>query len=288
MWFFLALATALFTSFYDVIMKTVSKKVDSYLLVWSWVVFPLPFIILFLLKTGWPQISPGFYVALTASTVVLFFASIFYIKAIKSSPLSITMPMLTFTPLFLLVTSWVMLNERPRGIGLVGVLLIIAGSYVLNIKDRAEGYLAPWKNLIKQRGPKYMLIVALLYSIGANCDKIGVVNSSPAAWIVSIHSSLSILFTIVLMRKGRNLQRQFVAYWPYLIGIGLCTALALICQMSAITLTIVPYLIAIKRTSVIFSSLLGFLFFKEKHMKERLVGMTIMIIGVFCVVSSGL
>ncbi|MCD4779633.1 MAG: DMT family transporter [Candidatus Omnitrophica bacterium] len=288
MWFYLALATALFTSFYDVIMKAMSKKVDIYLLIWSWVIFPLPFFIIFLCKTGWPDIYPGFFVALAGSTVILFFASIFYIKAISSSPLSVTMPMLTFTPLFLLFTSWLMLNERPRGIGLVGVLLIVVGSYVLNIKDRSEGYLAPWKNLIKQKGPKYMLIVAVLYSVGANLDKIGVVNSSPAAWIVSIHSSLSIIFTIVLMKKGRNVLDEMVRYWPYLVGIGLCTALALICQMSAIKLTIVPYLIAIKRTSVIFTSLLGFLFFKERHMKERLIGMSIMIIGVFCVVTSGL
>ena len=43
----------------------------------------------------------------------------------------------------------------------------------------------------------------------------------------------------------------------------------------------IPYLIAVKRTSVIMTSLFGFFLFKEKGVKERLAGTILMVLGVF-------
>jgi len=68
--------------------------------------------------------------------------------------------------------------------------------------------------------------------------------------------------------------------------IGLFSALSLIFQMAAINLTLVAYVISIKRTSAIMSVLFGYLIFKERGIKERLIGVTIMIIGVLLIVLS--
>ncbi|MCA9406711.1 MAG: EamA family transporter, partial [Candidatus Omnitrophica bacterium] len=57
-------------------------------------------------------------------------------------------------------------------------------------------------------------------------------------------------------------------------------ALAYLLQMYAITLTLVPYLIAVKRMSVLFTSLYGFIILKER-LEKRLIGIVLMIIGVF-------
>ena len=107
------------------------------------------------------------------SRCAVFSPRIFYMKAIKASDLSITVPMLTFSPLFLLITSPLTLGEFPNLFGLFGILFIVAGSYMLNIKQRKEGWLVPFKALLSQNGPKFMLIVAFLWSISANFDKIG-------------------------------------------------------------------------------------------------------------------
>ena len=56
--------------------------------------------------------------------------------------------------------------------------------------------------------------------------------------------------------------------------------------MTAISLTLVTYVIAIKRTSVIMSVLWGAIIFKEKGIKERLVGAVIMVLGVVLIVLS--
>lgn len=63
--------------------------------------------------------------------------------------------------------------------GLIGVVLIVIGSYVLNIKRRNAGYLALFKAMLEQRWPRLMLYAAFILSITSSIDKIGVLNSSP-------------------------------------------------------------------------------------------------------------
>lgn len=61
---------------------------------------------------------------------------------------------------------------------------------------------------------------------------------------------------------------------------GFISSLGTLAQMTAVSLTLVPYVIAIKRTSTIMSTIAGRLIFKEKNIKERLLGVVIMVIGV--------
>jgi uncharacterized membrane protein len=44
-------------------------------------------------------------------------------------------------------------------------------------------------------------------------------------------------------------------------------------------------MIAVKRTSLIYSTILGYLFFKEKNIRQRLIGVIIIVIGVFLIAS---
>ena len=63
-----------------------------------------------------------------------------------------------------------------------------------------------------------------------------------------------------------------------LVLAGMLSALLLICQMTAIKLVLVAYVISVKRTSAIMSIMLGYLFLKEKNIKERLLETIIIII----------
>ncbi len=60
---------------------------------------------------------------------------------------------------------------------------------------------------------------------------------------------------------------------------GLVTAIAAAAQMTALTLTLVAYVIAVKRTSTLFSVLLGHSLFREEGVGERLLGAIVMLAG---------
>ena len=286
MWLLYTFLTAFFTSCLDVISKKTAEKVDPLVIAWSWHFFSLPFLLPFLFGAKFPTLGPQFWIALLVSGSLMWMATLFYVQALKSSDLSITVPMLAFTPIFLLVTSPLMLGEFPHFKGLIGIILIVVGSYILNFKEYKKGWLFPFQALIRERGPQLMLIVAFFYSIGANLDKVGVRNSSPFAWTIAIISVNTIIFSLIMLIRAKNALTQVRQEFKLLVLNGFCFAFVVIFNMLAINLALVPYVIAIKRISVFMTSLFGFLIFKEKGIKERLLGAILMIGGVILIALS--
>ncbi|MCK5082452.1 MAG: DMT family transporter, partial [Candidatus Omnitrophica bacterium] len=161
MWIPLILATAFFVSLQDVLGKKIIDRVDPHVVAWGWFFFSLPLLTGCLIIDGIPPLDSLFWKSLIISTVLLTFASILYFKAIKYSDLSIAVPMLAFTPLFLLITSPIILGEFPGFLGIIGVLLIVIGSYVLHLQGRLKNFWDPFKRLIGEKGTRYMLMVAV-------------------------------------------------------------------------------------------------------------------------------
>lgn len=280
-----AFLAAISTSLYDALSKKVLKDINEYTV--SWIVRFSAFILMIpvIFFTGIPSVKSGFWTALIISGTLNVFTTVFYLKSIKSFDLSICTPMLTFTPLFLLITSHLILNESTGFYGSIGVILIALGSYFLNIRALKDGIFSPFVMLVKNKGTRLMLLVALIYSITSNYDKIGVQNSSPLFWIIAVNAYISILLLPIMIRTLRTSKTQFINVKTIIktIPVAMVNLSALIFQMIAINLTLVSYVISIKRTSAIFSVILGFLFFKEKGIKERLLGVITMVLGVICI-----
>ncbi len=150
LWFILSLLTAISESTKDMFSKRGLQKIDEYVVAWSLRFFALPFLLplLFFISTAHDIV---FWYAVLVGGALNTITSVLYMKAIKISPLSITVPMLTFTPLFMLITSPIILGEFPSIFGMIGILLIVLGSYMLNISDWHKGILAPFKSLVKEK-----------------------------------------------------------------------------------------------------------------------------------------
>lgn len=285
-WFLLSAFTAFLESAKDVASKKSLKNIDEYIVSWSLGFFALPFLIPLLFLIDIPKLSPKFWLMLLIGGSLNVAAIILYIKAIKCSDLSITVPLINFTPLFLLITSPIIIGEVVSFWGLVGSFLIVAGSYVLNLKEKHKGYLAPLRGLLEEKGPKLMLTVAFIWSITSNIDKIGVQNSSSIFWVVAINGFMAIAMLPMMLYKSRENMGQILTDFKTLALIGLFNGLAMLFQMIAISLTLVAYVISIKRTSSMLSVLFGSLFFNEKGTKERFVGAMVMILGVLFITLS--
>ncbi|HIQ49622.1 MAG TPA: EamA family transporter [Nanoarchaeota archaeon] len=273
-----------FDSLKDLIIKKGLKEIDEYTLAFSTRFFALFLFFPFLLIYKIPEIKQEFWLALFVSGSINILTTILYIKALKYSELSLAKPITTFTPLFLLITSPLIVGEMPSFLGFCGVILIVLGAYILNIKQIKENFLAPIKALFKEKGVKLMFIVAFLWSISSNFDKIGVTSSSPIFWIFSIHLFISIcLFPFAYTKVFRNGLKKSV---KIIIPLGFISGISLLCQMIALKLTLVVYVISIKRMSSVISVIFGYLFLNEKNIKERLLGALIMVIGAVCIVFS--
>jgi uncharacterized membrane protein len=161
--------------------------------------------------------------------------------------------------------------------------IIVVGSYILNINQTNQGYFAPLKFLWQQKGCQLMLLVALIWSVTANVDKVGVLNSSPVFWLTLHYSFIALLMLPIVWYKSSKKLYQIRRYFPSLFLMGMLGAIAVIFQMKALELTLVARVISVKRLSTMLTVFWGFLILKEDNFQQRILGSLIMILGVFLV-----
>ncbi|HML04313.1 MAG TPA: hypothetical protein VK426_00925 [Methanobacterium sp.] len=94
-----------------------------------------------------------------------------------------------------------------------------------------------------------------------------------------------VIIPLIFFKSDHNfssIKTDFKVLFP----IGFFSALTIIFQMIAISLTLVTYVISIKRVSVVFGVLWGRFIFKEKGILERLTGTSVMVLGVILITLS--
>jgi len=77
-----------------------------------------------------PKISGTFLTAFFAAQPLEIIAILLYYKAFQLSPLSLTLPFLSVTPIFLTVISYVIVDQRASAFGATGIALIGLGGCV--------------------------------------------------------------------------------------------------------------------------------------------------------------
>jgi len=289
MGFIYAIIASLLWAVNDVVRKKIVSKISAYIILWAGAFFSLPFFVYLVYRQGVPSLDKEFFIFATINALFLPFTYVLYLKAIKISPLSLTIPFLAFTPACLLLTSYIALGEVPSLLGLFGIILIIFGAYMLNCDQFKYGYLAPFKAITKEKGSLYMLLVAFLWSIGASLDKLSIIHSSPLFYSTYFELLFAIIFFVILLVKKdelRNLVKLENKDWGILAGIGVIIFASILLQMMSAELILVNYTISIKRAGLIFAIFFGWLFFKER-VRSRLFGAFFMLLGVLLIVLGG-
>ncbi|OGW51683.1 MAG: hypothetical protein A2Z50_07365 [Nitrospirae bacterium RBG_19FT_COMBO_42_15] len=284
MWFYYALITAFSQATSDAITKKTLQRADEYIVAWFRLLSSVPYLLIIFFIIEIPSVDSTFWTALITALPLEIVALILYIKALKESPLSLTIPFLAFTPVFLILTSFLILGELPDKSGAAGVIFITAGAYSLNLHMKKKGLLKPIMAIIKERGSLMMLIVSFIYSITSSLGKLAILHSSPIFFGAVYFIILALAFTPIVMFKSRNNLGQIIKNYKYFGFLGFFHSLMVITHMVAMSLTQVTYMIAVKRTSLLFSAGYGYFLFKEEKMRERLLGSILMIIGVALIV----
>lgn len=280
-WVLYSLLSAFSLSTADALSKKGLERADEYTIAWIRLLFSAPYFLLSFLFIEIPVINITFWISILILLPLEIFSTILYIKALKVSPLSLTIPFLSFTPLFLIATSFLILGETPSAPGVIGIILIAFGAYTLNIHTlkRPSDLLEPLRAIVKEKGSVYMILVAFIYSITSNLGKLAILHSSPVFFGVTYYLILTVAFTPIALKMSSlrlNLRENFLNY----SFIGFFIALMVIFHVLAIVLTDVAYMIAIKRTSLLFSVLYGRIIFGEQGFRERLFGSLMMVAGV--------
>ncbi len=283
-WFIYGILSAFFDgTYYALVKKFLQNMNKSALASGAFFTSSFFFLIASLVK-GIPDIGNEFYssVIITGSLNVI--AAIFYYKAFEITDLSLAVPMLSFTPVILIFSSFIILKELPTVYGIMGIFLIVTGSYILNVTKGRTKFLDPIKNIFKNKGMIYMLIAAFMFGIAPNYDKLVVLNSNQIFGSFVVHLFIGSCFFIITLFNKVSLRKIYTKNFYKFLVIGGSFALTTFFMNMALNLQIVPYVISLKRTSILFSVVFGGWMFKEKNMIRRFVGAFIMLIGVIVII----
>ncbi len=229
-------------------------------------------------------------------------------RALQVAPLSLCVPFLALTPLFLLPIGSIFLHEAITVGMVIGVLMVVIGSLVINRQLVANGWLEPLKNIFRERGSRYMLIVAFLLACTSALDKWFVNSSSDTLFASRFSRSLtlsmgkcvmlSIFFTslVVVRSSGRRPWRESAAaagsaagidwarVWrvvpAWLLAAGLFEAVVMVLQLTALQFTVAAIVISIKRSGILLACALGWFLFNERGIVDRVIGSFVMMSGV--------
>lgn len=285
--FLLAFGTAISEALKDITSKYNLHHIDEYAAAFSMHLVQSLLLIPLVFYFGFQEMSPRFLWALLASSILQLIVILLYFKAIKRSELSVTVPLVTLTPLFMLLTSPIMIGEFPSPLGIAGIVLIVAGTYISNISEESKNFFAPFAALVKNQGSRYMLLVAFIWSITSNIDKIGVEETSPIYWAFAKDFVILVYLIPILIWKSTKPMLQIRnRKWPLFL-VGFFRSTSVLTQMFAIQYILVAYVISIKRASSVFIILFAFLYMNErKNFRNRLIGIIVILAGLFVIAVS--
>ena len=228
---------------------------------------------------GIPHIAPDFWWAYPTVIAGDTLASICYITALEEAPISLTVPLLSSAPLFMLVTSSVILREFPSVKGSLGVILVVSGAYLLNLHLAKGGVFLPLKELVRSKASRLVLAAAFIFSLDTAFGKIVLQSTNVSFFGLTYCLGMGIAMLPVLLYKTKEIPVKKMAAPPF-IALGLLFGLGIISFLYAMGQTNIAYVSGVGRLSMVIAVLYGKFFFKERYISQRLVGSLVILCGV--------
>jgi drug/metabolite transporter (DMT)-like permease len=233
----------------------------------------------FSFQLDWKNISTDFWIYSIIMGVLGALGNLFLVKALQAGDLSVLGPINAYKAVISMIIGVFLLHEIPNLWGLLGVGLIIVGSYfVLNTTD--EGF--SWR-LFKRKEIQFRIWAMILTATEAVVGKKVILASS------YIHSFFTwcwfgAIFSFILFLWNReNLYSCLRKIDIKTMGIFLCLVLCIgITQFSTTYIfqqMQVGYALSLFQLSVLVNIFLGYRIFQEQDVYKKLIGGVIMIIG---------
>lgn len=284
MWFYIALTCALCTAICDALSKRLMQENDQ------WITGAIILVLSSLLIV--PTLSFGQFKPFSSDLAALLLVTIplevfgyyFFLAAVRLSPLSLVLPLLAFTPMATVLTAFVLLGEQINQSGFVGIGLVSVGAYVLYWDPSNFSPMQPIKAVVQEPGARFMFMTAVIWALTTTLGKKGILIYGTMPFCFLILIGVAIIFVIIATLRlcSGAAQLRPTAMNASLFGLaGVLMAAAQITHFLSLSMAHAAYMISVKRTSMVFAVVLGWLFFDESNIRFRLGASSVMLAGLF-------
>ncbi|MBI5037185.1 MAG: EamA family transporter [Candidatus Kerfeldbacteria bacterium] len=274
----------------EAIKKRATQSIPVPIIFWAIATFTAPVYIGYLCWTGIPSLGPNFWLLIGINTPLLILSNLMLIKDEKIAPLSTTLPLLSFTPVFLIFTSFFLLGELPNSYGVIGIFLVVLGAILLKGEELRRGLFYRMRDIFTHRSSLYILAIAFMYSFSATFAKLAIQESNVWFFLgITVVTEAIFMNVWMLSKRRKDIGKFFHNEHAKLLGtVALLAIAADVFIFVGMETTLVSYVIAIKRAFLISGSiLLGAAFFHERNIKYRIGGALITIIGLLFILVFG-
>jgi drug/metabolite transporter (DMT)-like permease len=210
-------------------------------------------------------------------------SNVLLVAALKSTDLSILGPINAYKSVVSVVLGIFLIGELPTAMGVAGILLILAGSYFIADPDLAHPGANAFVRFFRERGIQLRFAALGLSATEAIFLKKAILLSSPLTTFV-LWSILGLpiacaAIAVVLRGHTGDDMRVLRNHWRTYCLLAITTGLMQLTTVLTFGTLQVGYSLALFQMSTLFSVFLGHRYFRERHIRKRLVGSIVMIAG---------
>jgi drug/metabolite transporter (DMT)-like permease len=202
-------------------------------------------------------------------------------RASARGDISIVGPVLALSPVFAIVPDWLLTGALPRGLGWVGVGLSVMGT--MGLSGTPERRLDP-RGLFSRADARDALVAAAVLGALSGVDRINVLAIGVAPYLLVLNAMMAIATAALIAARAPTAfatVRDPHAVVTLLVN-GALNTLGTAFQLGALRLAPAAYVNSIRRTSALFSVVLGSVAFGELGVGRRLGAAIITLAGVAC------
>lgn len=146
------------------------------------------------------------------------------VKASHSSDFSLVSPFMAFIPVFSALGFFAFLGQSPGIVGIFGIILVFAGTYVIQMGSEVSSLLKPFKAVIRDEGPRYMILASIAYGLLSVVDSAGSSNFPTLQRISMVYIFTTLILGVLVLRNTDNPLKQTRSNFRSLLSLGVVGA----------------------------------------------------------------
>lgn len=265
-------------SLYDLSRRFLTSRLSAWALL-VWLTVPaVPLMLAWAAVEGEWSLGGAYWLPGIASVLLNVLANFAYLKAFQLSPLAVTLPLLSLTPVFTSLIGVVALEQAVSAREAAGIVAVVTGAALLTLSRAPAG----GRGLRMEAGSLMMAVVALCWSVTPALDKVAMDHAAPALHGAILNGGVAVAGLAVLAARRRLSElgaiRGAGGYLAFAVAVG---TVALGTQLVAIRTIPIGVVETLKRgIGAALAPLWGRGFFGEPVTTKILLAVALSVAGV--------
>lgn len=213
---------------------------------------------------------------LLAKSILGGVAFLLVMRGLSRNDLSSALPLLGLTPAAVALLAQGILDEPLRGGEWIGLALMLGGTALLEARE-GRGLLAAWREALARGRLRDLLGAVALFAISTVADRWLVTGARVPPMVVLFyqHVAYAALFGAMLVRRpavAGDAWPRIRETLPLVVAVAVATIGYRYFQLEATKVGPVALVLAVKRTSIVYASIVGGRLFAESRLVPRVAG----------------